>query len=250
MGTMLSALLRLQAIERQVAHVRRRLKTRKNAVAAREQKIDQLRSDWDQLHAQSLEKRKQADQLELDLRVREQQVSKFRLALNTAKTNKEYAAILTQINTLKADNAALEEQALRLLQETDTVKADADKVQADIDAEEKRLEETNLTCGEDIRRLEAMLKELASKRTDAAGEVPADALAVFERIAENYDGEAMAMIEVHGKKPPHDYVCGGCFMSLSAEHTNALQSRDEIRRCDNCGRILYLEPQAEESTAK
>ena len=29
-------------------------------------------------------------------------------------------------------------------------------------------------------------------------------------------------------------------MSLNAEHANALSSRDEIRNCDNCGRILYL----------
>jgi predicted nucleic acid-binding Zn-ribbon protein len=31
-------------------------------------------------------------------------------------------------------------------------------------------------------------------------------------------------------------------MSLSAEHANALRVRDEIRTCNNCGRILYMEP--------
>jgi predicted nucleic acid-binding Zn-ribbon protein len=31
-------------------------------------------------------------------------------------------------------------------------------------------------------------------------------------------------------------------MTLNAEHANALRVRDEIRKCDNCGRILYLEP--------
>jgi predicted nucleic acid-binding Zn-ribbon protein len=59
----------------------------------------------------------------------------------------------------------------------------------------------------------------------------------------------MAAIEIHGKRPPHDYVCGGCYMSLNAEHVNALRTRDEIRTCDNCGRILYLEAEAEKSAA-
>jgi len=38
-------------------------------------------------------------------------------------------------------------------------------------------------------------------------------------------------------------VCGGCYMSLNAEHANVLRTRDEIRTCDNCKRILYMEAQ-------
>jgi predicted nucleic acid-binding Zn-ribbon protein len=38
-------------------------------------------------------------------------------------------------------------------------------------------------------------------------------------------------------------------MSLNAEHANALATRDEIRTCDNCGRILYLELKAEKAKA-
>jgi predicted nucleic acid-binding Zn-ribbon protein len=79
--------------------------------------------------------------------------------------------------------------------------------------------------------------------------VPQEALAVFERIAESYDGEGMAVVEVQGKKPPHEYICGGCYMSLSAEHANALKVRDEIRTCDNCGRILYMEMQVQGAKA-
>jgi predicted nucleic acid-binding Zn-ribbon protein len=56
----------------------------------------------------------------------------------------------------------------------------------------------------------------------------------------------MAKIEFHGKKPPYEYVCGGCYMSLTAEHANALRTRDELRFCDNCGRILYLEEEKQQ----
>ncbi len=34
--------------------------------------------------------------------------------------------------------------------------------------------------------------------------------------------------------------CGSCYMGLNVEHLNALRSRDTIRRCDSCNRILYL----------
>jgi len=249
MGKMLDALLALQAVERQLTQVKRRMQTRKGAVAAQERKIDQLQNDYEALHQRSMAKRARSDELALELKQREEHVAKLRLDLNSAKTNKEYAAILTQINTFKADNSKFEEEALKVMQVADSIQADAEKVRQEIEAERQRLEEIRAKNEEELARLNSMLDELVKKRTEAAGAVPKDALAVFERIAHNYEGEAMAPIEVHGKKPPHTYVCGGCFMGLNAEHANALRVRDEIRTCDNCGRILYLESQPEKSPA-
>jgi len=247
MGTMLAALLQLQSIERQLSHVRGRLKVRKNAVATQQKRIEQCRGDWQALHDRVMTRRAQADRVELDLREKEGQVSKFRSCLNTAKTNKEYAAILTQINTLKADNAKLEEEALKIIQDVETIKASVDQARQKIEIEEKRLAEVEQTSAAEVAKLTAMLKDLTARRAEAVKAVPSDALVVFDRIAENYDGEGMAVIEIHGKKPPHDYVCGGCYMTLNAEHANALRVRDQIRTCNNCGRILYLEPQEESS---
>lgn len=249
MGKTLSALLHLQSIERQLADVRGRLKTQQNAVAVQQRRIDQVREDWETLSRRTIERRTDADRLALDLKSREEDVARFRSALNTAKTNKEYAAILTQINTLKADNARIEEHALRAMQETDGIKNEADVLREKRDAEQKRLEEIQQNSAEEVARLSAMFDDLSARRAEASEGVSPEVLAVFNRIAESYDGEAMAAIEIHGRKVPHDYVCGGCYMSLNPEHANALRVRDQIRTCDNCGRILYLEPQGEESRA-
>ena len=249
MATTIAALLDLQSVERELAQVRARLKTRANAVDFQKQHLSQLRTDFEALHQKSLERRREADRFELDLKTDEEKVSKLRGLLSTARTNKEYAAVLTQLNTIKADNAKIEDKALKLLQDIDAIKAEADKVQEQITAEEKRLAETGATSNGEITRLNGMLDELNARRDEAAKGVPPKALMIFERLARSYDGDAMAVVEKHGKKPPHDYVCGGCFMSLTAEHVNALQVRDEIRLCDNCGRILYLEAQTQNASA-
>jgi len=248
MGKMLEDLFRLQSIERELARVRRRLRARQNAVSIQQRRIDQLREEWEALNERAVARRKDADRLELDLKTSEGQVSKFRSALNSAKTNKEYAAILTHINTRKADNAKLEDEILRIMQDVDAVKAEADKTQEQIDAETKRLDQTKQTSAEEVARLEKMMAELSSRRAEATRDVDSETLTIFERVAEKYDGEAMAPIAIQGKKPPHTYICAGCNMGLTAEHANALRVRDEIRRCDNCGRILYLEPTEEPQT--
>ena len=247
MGTMLEDLLALQVIETKLSQVRRRLKTRQNAIAIQEQKKQHLHSDLDALNEQTLTKRKRADGLSLDLSAREEAISKLRSALNTARTNKEYASILTQINTQKADNAQLEEDTLKTMAEVDSLKAQAGQINERIDVEESRLQEIRQENSQEVARLTAMLDDLSDERTRAATSVPAKVLIVFDRVAGKYDGEAMAALEMHGRKPPLSYTCGGCFMGLNAEHANALGVRDEIRVCDNCGRILYMQAQIENS---
>ena len=133
MGRLLGALLHLQSIERQLAQLRGRLRSRTNAVSAYERRIEQLRTDYEALHTKSMQRRADADRLDLDLKEKEERVSKFRLALNNAKTNREYAAILTQINTTKADNAKTEEEALKVMQEADAVHDEAEKIKAKLE---------------------------------------------------------------------------------------------------------------------
>lgn len=245
MGTLLESLRKLQKIEQDIAHVRSRIRVKNNAVNVQNRKIEQLEQDHESLCTQSLDRRKLADSLELDLKDREEKVVSFRSGLNAARSNKEYASILTQINTLKADSAKIEDRALSIIQEVESLKKQADELAEHIAGDKKRLAEITEQNSAELTKLNGMLEELLKARVEASKEVPASALATFERISDNYEGEAMAVVEVHGRKPPHTYVCGGCFMSLNSEHANALRLRDEIRTCDNCGRILYIDPQAQ-----
>lgn len=249
MGTTLEALLRLQNVERDLAQVRRRLKTRKGAVIAQEGRIAALTEDFSVLKEKLLDRRKTADQYELDLQTKEEHVSHLRGSLNTAKTNKEYAAVLTEINTFKADNAKLEEDGLKVMQEIDQLRAEVETLEAQIAEQQNRLDQIEKESADEVARLTEMLQKLQAKREEAAQAIPREALSIFERIAENFDGEAMALIEIEGRKPPHTYVCGGCFMGLNAEHANVLRTRDEVRTCNNCGRILYLQRETEGSPA-
>jgi len=241
MAKMLEALLRLQSVEHQIADVRRRLATKRAAVAAQEESIGGLEADLAAQHEQYVDRQKAAAAVELELKTREEEVSKLRTSLNTARTNKEYAAILTRLNTLKADNSKFEDQGLALIQAAEEAQGRMAEIQQQIDQARAELEEIRQASGEDIDRLERMRAELEEKRQAAAAEVPPKELAVFERIAAKRGGDAMAKIEVLGDKPPHQYVCSGCNMSLRAEHANALRTRDEVRLCDSCQRILYLE---------
>lgn len=242
MGPLLTALEKLQAIERDLSQVRRRKQTRLRAVQTQQARIEKHRQERDALQKAAVERRKKADEYELTLRQNEEHIARLRASLNAAKTNKEYAALLTQINTQKADNAKFEEQALKILAEVDALKQQVAQADHLIQQEQEKLREIQAAGEEELRKLDAMLADLQHKRDEAAAALPRPALEVFDRLSRQYDGEAMAKVEINGRKPPYTYTCGGCYMSLNAEHANALRTRDEIRQCDNCRRILYLDP--------
>ncbi|HNX27497.1 MAG TPA: C4-type zinc ribbon domain-containing protein [Phycisphaerae bacterium] len=240
MGPIIQALVKLQAIELDLTRIKRRRKAKGNAVTAQENRIAQLNDELSSLKEQSLGKRKKADEFELFLNTNRQRVEKLRTDLNAARTNKEYAAILTQINTQKADDARVEEEALALMNEIDSLQAQITDIETRTAQETEKLATIKGSCAEEIEKLDRMITELTEKRNAAAVEVPKEELAIFNRLSNRFEGEAMAEVLVEGKKPPYTYTCSGCYMSLKAEHANALLSHDKVRLCDNCGRIIYL----------
>jgi predicted nucleic acid-binding Zn-ribbon protein len=241
MGQLLEALLALQTIETRLAQLRGRLRSRRRAAEAQLKKINQLKAQQQELHDLHLHKRSQADEADLELKALEGDIAKLREQLNTARTNKEYASLLTQLNTFRADNSKIEENALDAMSQADATKAQLEELAGVIEAEDARLAEVEAANADEITRLEDMIAEVQADRDAAAAKLPESALAIFDRLVASHDGEAMAMIEQEGAKEPFTYVCGGCFMTLNAEHVNALQKYDDIRTCDNCGRILYLD---------
>ncbi|MCK5113591.1 MAG: hypothetical protein KAR11_02365 [Phycisphaerae bacterium] len=244
MGPLISALVQLQSIELDLTNLRRRKRVKDNAVNAQQAKINQHTEQLESVRANSMERRKRSDELDLDLRASEEHVEKLRVDLNSAKTNKEYATLLTQINSLRADNAKVEDEGLKVIAEIEALKQQITELEALIAEEGKKLTIVQDSSKDEIAKLDTMIADLTVKRDDSAGKIPPKSLAIFDRIASNYDGEAMAQVEVSGRKQPYSYSCGGCYMSLNAEHANALKSHDAIRQCDNCKRILYMDETA------
>ena len=240
MGPTLTALLDLQDIDRDLYRLRRRMRTRTIAVTAQEKKISKLNQDKSLLEESSIAKRKSADEMELNLQAVNERVEKLKGDLNTAKTNKEYATLLTEINTLKADNSNAEELALKTISEADEIKTQIAAIDETLVEENQKLQAVQATNADEITRLEEMIAKLQEKRDQAALKVPAEILTQFNILVEKYEGEAMANIEISGARQPYTYTCGGCFMQLTAEHANALASKDEVRQCDNCKRMLYI----------
>ncbi len=240
MGPVLNGLIKLQSVENRLRAVKAKLTRCRRNVTIQENQVRSLQNSL-QAKKEDIQLTKiQSDRLELELKARDEAIARLRALLNAAKTNKEYAAVLTQLNTTKADNSKIETQILELLKDIEDDETETQKTQNQIDQQKKALEQTRKETKASAAKYEDEIEKIQAEWDEAAKTIPAELLELFKRVAETYDGEALAVIEQQEGKTA-TYTCGGCFMGVTAESVNLLTTNDDIIRCPNCTRILVLE---------
>ena len=239
MGPVLNGLTQLQSVENRLRAGKAKLTRCRRNVIIQENQVRSLQNALEAKKEEILLTKVQFDRLELELKTRDEQIARLRASLNSAKTNKEYAALLTQLNTTKADNSKIESQILELLKDIEADEAECGEIQNQIDKQKETLEQTRKETEHLSTKYQAEIKEIQTEWDQVAQTIPVEPLELFKRVAETYDGQAVVMIEQQeGKREA--YSCGGCFMGITAESVNLLMTKDDIIRCPNCTRILVL----------
>ena len=239
MGPMLDGLIKLQSVENRLRAAKAKLTRSRRSVIIQENQVRSLQSALEAKKEELQLTKVQSNRLELELKARDEEVNRLRAVLNTAKTNKEYAAVLTQLNTTRADNAKIENQILELMKAMETDEAECESIRKQIEEQKQQLEQTRKTTEASAVEHEAEIAQIQGEWNDVAKTIPAEPLKVFNRVAETYDGEAVVQIEEQEGRQGA-YSCGGCFMGITAESVNLLMTRDDLIRCPNCTRILVL----------
>jgi len=239
MGPVLNGLIKLQSVENRLRVIKSKLARCRRNVIFQE---NQLRGFQNGLEAKQEDiklMRVQVDRLELELKERDERIGKLRAVLNMAKTNKEYAAILTELNTSKADNAKLENQILDLMKNIEADDANCTEIQNQIDEQKVELDQLRKDTKVKATKYEAQIEDIQAEWDHSAKAIPLEVLEIFKRGADTYDGEVLAATVKENEKN-EVFSCGGCFMRLPAETVNQLMTKDDIIRCSNCTRILVL----------
>lgn len=239
MGPVLNGLKKLQSVENRLRAAKAKLARCRRNVVIQENLV---RSSQNALEAKREEiqlTQIQYDRLELDLKARDEDIAKLRASLNAAKTNKEYAAVLTQLNTTKADNSKNENHILDLLKDIEADETECKEIRKQIEEQKLQLEKTRAESGDIADKYETEIQKIQREWDEEARNIPSEPLEVFRRVADTYDGQAVAAIERPDDKK-RAYSCGGCFMGITAESVNKLMSKDEVIRCPNCTRIMVL----------
>lgn len=244
MGPVLNGLMKLQSIENRLRVEKAKLTRCRRNVIIQENLIRSLQNALEAKKEEVQLSKVQCDRLELELKSNDETIGKLRASLNSAKTNKEYAALLTQLNTMKADNSKVETQTLELMKDIESDESECGEIQKQIEEQKQALEQTRKESEASATKFQAQIDEIQKEWDQVAKSIPFDNLEVFKRVAETYDGQAVVEVDQQeGNKGA--FSCGGCFMGVPAESVNMLMTKDDIIRCPNCTRILVISEEKE-----
>lgn len=233
-------LLTLYRVDSQVRGLRSRLDSARRYLDAQQKRVDELEQQKGELEARKRQTQAKIANFESETSTIDERISKLRDELNAASTNKQYSALLNEVNQLKAKRSETESRALEQMEAVDELDAELDRVAGELrereairDRAKGELEERRADVGD-------RLAELEGERDAAAAEIPKDELEEFNELAETYDGEAMAQVQEIDRRR-REYACGACNIHLPIEVvSNLLGGGDQIVRCPACRRILHL----------
>ncbi|WP_428389256.1 zinc ribbon domain-containing protein [Mucisphaera sp.] len=224
-----------------------RLEANQRRRDAQQKKLD--RFALQQTEVADEHRRHQATTSGLEKQVAEidQKVEQHRNQMNTVTSNKEYSALLVEMNTLKVEKAKIEEQIITEMERLEELKAQLAELDEQVTNQKKLVDQADADVNAAREEVGEKLDEAIAEREKAAEGIAPDVLRMFDRLSDSYDGEPVASIEEQDRRRM-EYTCGGCYMSLPVETVNGLiMRRDEVITCPSCRRILYIHQDLKEA---
>lgn len=178
-------------------------------------------------------RRKELESEILDLN---EKLKKYQGQLQTVKTNREYGALLNELDVVKRDVRTREDEILALEESSAAAVAELERRNEAFPAEEAGYEEQmkewraeQAVLTEEIARAEAQAKALRA-------ELDHRLLSTFDRLARVRAGIAVAKVDMVG---PQTAACSACHVRLRPQLLSDLRLARETVTCESCKRILY-----------
>ena len=229
----LERLIRLHQAEGEL----KRLDSELEAVPRRRGELDErLARDRGRLEAarDALEtSQKNRRQHETEVQDLETKRSKYKGQLMEVKTNKEYTAVLHEIETVERAIRSLEDQILEEMERAETLTQEASGEEEAFRSVEEAARGEAAELDARKARLEDERRRVATERDRVAATVPEEPLQLYQRVAK---------LRGTGMAEARDGMCQTCHVKLRLQMWVEIRQNETLFQCASCNRILYYEP--------
>lgn len=178
------------------------------------------------------ESRKQYRSHESDIKQNQIMIKRSQERLNSIKNNREYQALLKEIEELKRTNSATEELMIDCLNQIDDAEKKTAAMQEELQQVEEGILQEQQIVDAETESAGKRLQELDKERLKMSAKIDTDVLKLFQKVqSQQVRGNAVV--------PVQDAVCHGCYVNIPPQMYNELQRCDKLRMCPNCQRIIY-----------
>ena len=228
----LRGLVKLQELMHNAVTKAERIAAVPAAVARLEKDLLAVQKEVEQERARIDELQKDRRKLENDLMGVEGKIQKYQGQLSEVKTNKEYQAMIHEIETCKAERAGLDEKILMEMEESEKHNDSFKKVEEQLQTRQRETEEGKGRLAAELDQMKREKEKLEKEREQLAAAIPASFLDPFTRIARQRNGVAMV--------PVREELCGGCHVRVLPKLVQQVRRATRLIACDSCHRLMYV----------
>jgi uncharacterized protein len=235
MDPQLQRLQELQVLDSRIAGLERKLEAIPARIQGIRHALQQATAAVEAMRTKLDAARKEMRGKEKDVEYQASQRKKLEAKLYEVKTNKEYSAVLSEIEAAKAETGRTEEEILALMELQERLAREVTEADARLRPQEAEARAQEAAATEELRALEVDVEAARSEREAVARGVPRDLLAQYARLLKHRGGLAVAVVGTNG-------ICSGCRVSITPQRMQEVRLSSQILVCESCGRFLYYQP--------
>lgn len=195
------------------------------------QKIEKEKIHQEKEKIESLEKTRR--QKEGHLNLEQEKIKRAEGRMSEVKTNKEYQALLSEIDAIKEANNKMEEEILQVLDEIDEIKKDLSKREKEVKVTLEKIEGEQKKLQEKMAHDEKVWTEQMERREGLSKQIESKLFKLYNTLKEKRQGVGVVSAK--------NETCQGCFVHVPPQLFIEVQKNNALIRCPNCNRILYWE---------
>lgn len=231
MNSDLQGLIRLQELDLKIIQLQDRTKQIPYELHQFNQTLDSSRQLLEHSTKRTEDENKERRRLEGEVDLLRPRLSKYKGQLMEVKTNKEYQAVLHEIETVEREIRAKEDQILEKMVGVDDAERKAREAKKILEEEEKRVSGQRRELEQAAAQIDREIARLNEERSVVLQQVTRNLLQQYQRIASARRGVALAQAK--------DQSCQACHVKLRPQLFNDIKSNRFIITCESCNRILY-----------
>jgi len=236
----LSQLIELQELDLEILRISDRLARIPVERDQIENEFNQRASEFLALkdtHRQTLEQRTQREQ---ELATTQVNLEKFEQDKMRVKNEKEYTAVLREIDAARKHVSALESEILTLMEAADKFDNEITEKTPEVEQLRAQVDQTLATLDQECRTGDKQLAAINQRRSQLASLLPKALFSTYDRMSRLRRGQALAEISNEG-------ICAVCRMRVRPKVFSDVRKGDQLITCESCGRILYYRSENSQS---
>ena len=162
-----------------------------------------------------------------------EKLKKYKDQLYLVKSNKEYDALMLEIDHIKEFLDGVETNILELEEKKSSFEEKNKSNEIDIESNQKRLDESTLELSNAMTSTKSEEDGLNNESDGLVKNIADNLISSYEQLRNARDGKAMVSI--------NRGACGYCFNQLPPQFVIEVKQNNSIKNCDSCGVFLYYD---------